>query len=117
MIIGNFTLRAGGSYQGHVTVLGLVQEAFLVPAEPSRKGPDYRVMVADAEGAVGAIEAGAAWKRHSSKTGKDYLSVKLDSPFLPVPVNCALIEPQHEDGEFALVWSRKKPAAEVAATE
>jgi uncharacterized protein (DUF736 family) len=43
------------------------------------------------------------------------LSVKLDAPLL-APINCALIEPEHEDGEFALVWSRKKPVAEAPAT-
>ena len=30
---------------------------------------------------VDELELGAAWKRHSSKTGKVYLSVKLGSAF------------------------------------
>jgi uncharacterized protein (DUF736 family) len=51
------------------------------------------------------------------ETGKAYLSVKLDSPTLPGPVNCALIEQEREDGEFALVWSRKRTAAEAPVTE
>jgi uncharacterized protein (DUF736 family) len=118
MIIGNFTKQASGIYRGHVAMLGLVQEAYIAPAEPGKKGrPDYRVMVSDADGAVGAVEAGAAWKRRSEKTGKAYLSVQLDSPFLRGPINCALIEQPDDDDEFSLVWSRKKATAEAPASE
>ena len=60
----------------------------------------------------GFVELGAAWKRTSGK-GTAYLSVKLDTPFGAGPINCALIEPEHEDGEFILVWNRKKTEATV----
>jgi uncharacterized protein (DUF736 family) len=90
----------------------LREEARIEPAKPGHAGtPDYVVLSDD-----GFVELGAAWKRHSAKTGKAYLSVRLDSAFVPAPVNCALIEQEHEDGEFALVWSRKKTAAEAPAT-
>ena len=52
----------------------------------------------------GGVEVGAAWKRTGKESGKAYLSVKLDSPFLPVPVNCALMA--QDDGSHILVWSR-----------
>ena len=42
-------------------------------------------------------------------TGKAYLSVKLDSPFLPASVNGALIE--QEDGTHILVWNRDQRKA------
>ena len=52
---------------------------------------------------------------YSSKAGKAYLSVKLDSPFLPEPVNCALIK--QSDEAHALVWNRddRKADEEQAA--
>jgi hypothetical protein len=50
------------------------------------------------------IEVGAEWKKTARESGNADLSVKLDSPFLPKPVNCALM-PQ-DDGSHILVWSR-----------
>ena len=50
------------------------------------------------------LTPGAAWKKTAREGGTAYLSVKLDSPFLPKPVNCVLM-PQ-DDGSHILVWSR-----------
>jgi uncharacterized protein (DUF736 family) len=49
-------------------------------------------------------EAGAAWKK-TSKDGSHYLLVKLDSPFLLAPINCAMFS--NKDGSRSLVWSRR----------
>ena len=106
MIIGNFTFIDEG-YSGLVlTPAGVINAVRIAPT--AGKAIDYAITV---DG--GAFDLGAAWKRHSSKTGKPYLSVKLDSPFLPAPVNCALIEQDGEPDEFILVWSRKKAPAEI----
>jgi uncharacterized protein (DUF736 family) len=108
MIIGNFTFIDEG-YSGLILAPG----GFINPvriAPVAGKGVDYTVTV------DGAVDLGVAWKRHSGKTGKAYLSVKLDSPFLSAPINCALIEQDPDAGEFVLVWSRKRPA-ETAETE
>jgi uncharacterized protein (DUF736 family) len=107
MIIGKFTPQNDG-YVGLIATFGLREEARIEPTKPGSAGPDYVVLSDD-----GFVELGAAWKRHSSKTGKAYLSVKLDTPFVNAPINCALIE--HEDGDHALVWSRKT-RAEAPAT-
>ena len=64
----------------------------------AEKGADYQVT-------LDGIEVGAAWKKTGRESGKAYLSVKLDSPFLPAPVNCALM-PQ-DDGSHILVWNRE----------
>ena len=77
MIIGTFTKKNEG-YSGKLITLTHSQALTFVPAE---KGVDYRVM-------IGAIEVGAAWKKTGKESGKAYLSVKLDSPFLPASVNC-----------------------------
>ena len=45
--------------------------------------------------------AGPAARQRRKKAGK------LDSPFLPAPVNCALVT--QEEG-FGLLWNRHEPA-------
>ena len=93
MIIGNFKTHAEG-YAGNLTTL--TARGTLV-FEPKTKGADYQVT-------LDGTEVGAAWKKTGRESGKAYLSVKLDSPFLPAPVNCALMA--QEDGSHILVWSR-----------
>ncbi len=96
MIIGKFQ-HEDGVYVGSLP-------AFTGPSLPIRiaptdqKGVDYAVTLSGS-----GIELGVAWKKTSAK-GKDYVSVKLDSPFLPAPANCALVK--QADG-FALLWNRK----------
>lgn len=108
MIIGKFT-PADDGYVGEIaTPSGFISPVRIAPIEG--KGVDFVV-------AVDGLELGAAWKRHGSKTGKAYLSVKLDSPFLLAPANCALITPKHDGGEFSLVWSRKKAVPAAPTTE
>lgn len=80
MIIGKFTTQKERIIGKLDALLGSGKLIFT----PSSRGPDYLV-TADSSG----CEVGAAWKR-TSKDGKSYLSVRLDSPFLPGPVNCAL---------------------------
>jgi len=50
-----------------------------------------------------AYEIGAGWRRSSTK-GKPYLSLQLDAPTLPAPIDCALI--RQTIGDYNLVWSR-----------
>ena len=92
MIIGTFTQTDQG-FSGKLVTLTLSQD---VTFEPASKGADYRVT-------IGGAEVGAAWKRTGKESGKAYLSVKLDSPFLPAPVNCALMA---QDSGHILVWNR-----------
>jgi uncharacterized protein (DUF736 family) len=72
-----------------------IERAQFVPI--GRKGADFQVT-------LDGIEVGAEWKKTARESGTAYLSVKLDSPFLGKPVNCALM-PQ-DDGSHILVWSR-----------
>lgn len=104
MIIGKFQ-HEDGVYTGSVP-------AFTGPSLPvqiaptDQKGIDYRVTLGES-----GIELGVAWKRTSEK-GNEYVSVKLDSPFMAEPANCALVK--KADG-FALLWNRKETAADQAA--
>ncbi|MEI9899200.1 MAG: DUF736 domain-containing protein [Hyphomicrobium sp.] len=104
MIIGTFTYdEKTGTYTGHVVTLSFERQGVaLIPnATRSDKEPDYRVIV-EASGA----ELGAAWSR-TSERGQDYLSVLLDGPLLPKPLNAALF-PGDEGAEASLVWSRPR---------
>jgi len=93
MIIGNFTTQDDG-YTGTLTTL---THCGTLVFEPKAKGADYQIT-------LDGIEIGAAWKKTGRESGKAYLSVKLDSPFLPAPVNCALMA--QDNGTHILVWSR-----------
>lgn len=97
MKIGYFKPNDDQSYDGRMLSLtGEYIPLFMAPAERrSENGPDYRILRGD-------FEFGAAWKR-TSKDGKAYLSVKLDAPMLPAPINAALIE---AEGGYMLVWNR-----------
>src|SRR5689334_8897732 len=104
MIIGNFTYnQAKDTYAGEIKTLTLLRNKVVFrPAESkTEKGPHYRVIV---EGAPGAVELGAAWKR-KSEAGREFLSVTLDDPALSHALNAALMP--SENGESAiLIWSR-----------
>ena len=93
MIIGKFN-QAQNDYIGNLVTLTHRGKLVFAPAEG---GVDYRVTLDGAD-------VGAAWKKTARESGKAYLSVKLDSPFLPAPVNCALMA--QDDGVHILVWSR-----------
>ena len=93
MIIGTFTKKN----EGFTGKLVTITQSQTLTFEPAPKGADYRVT-------IGGVEVGAAWKRTGKESGKAYLSVKLDSPFLPAPVNCALMA--QDDGSHILVWNR-----------
>jgi uncharacterized protein (DUF736 family) len=97
--IGTFT-RTGDSFEGTVSTLTLDAQVQFRPAEKtSEKAPDYRVF-------AGRAEIGAAWKKTSNE-GRHYLSVKLDDPSLPAPIQANLFSV--DGGDFELIWSRPTP--------
>jgi WD40 repeat protein len=55
---------------------------------------------------------GIAWNR-TSKAGKEYISVKLDSPTWPAPINAALFA--DKNGRSRLVWDRDERRSGDAA--
>ena len=96
-IIGTFTKQEDG-FNGTLRTLTLNVKVKLVPiAEHSDNAPDYRLV-------AGTMEIGAAWKRQT-KTNKAYLSVKVDDPSFPAPLNARLIDA--EDGIMNLYWTRR----------
>jgi uncharacterized protein (DUF736 family) len=61
------------------------------------KAPDDRI-------SANGVELGAGWRRSARETGAVYLSVKLDNPSLPAPINASLV--QGDDSKHKLIWSR-----------
>jgi uncharacterized protein (DUF736 family) len=102
MIIGKFTQQDDG-FIGWINTasLGIADVRFSSVPVKQGNGPDFIVL---GTGDNGQFELGAAWAK-TSKKGKPYLSVRLDSPAFVDPINCALTK--QADGSHALVWSRK----------
>jgi uncharacterized protein (DUF736 family) len=100
MIIGTFR-PAGSSFNGVIQTLAFTTEAVFEPADnrKSENSPDYRVT-------TGKLEIGAAWKK-TSEAGNAYLSVQLDDPSLPAPIQCALVKTGAEHSH-SLVWERQR---------
>lgn len=114
MIIGNFTQQDDG-YTGDIFGIGFGCRDVTFSPVPAKigNGPDFVAISTPGEG-TGEFELGAAWAK-TSKKGKPYLSVKLDSPALNAPINCALTK--QPDGSHVLVWNRnsRKDGEEQAA--
>src|SRR4051794_4747264 len=100
MIIGKFQ-KEEKAFVGNI--LGFSVTAPVRISTTDLKGIDYTVTTY-------GLDLGVAWKKKSAK-GNDYLSIKLDNPFLPAPVNCALVK---QTEGYALIWEREKPKADIA---
>ena len=95
--IGTFTKQEDG-FNGTLRTLSLNVKCRIVPiTKEAEKGPDYRIV-------AGTMEIGAAWKRQS-KAHNDYLSVKIDDPSFPAPVNARLIN--GDEDSAVLYWTRR----------
>jgi uncharacterized protein (DUF736 family) len=107
MIIGNFTCNeARDTYTGELSTLTVAaRKVVFRPIEAKgEKAPSHRIVSASK---AGDVELGAAWKKRSEE-GRYYLSVKLDDPSLPQPINCAMVEAGDKPYAFILVWSRDR---------
>jgi uncharacterized protein (DUF736 family) len=113
MKIGNFT-QQGEGYIGSIRTAGLAVADVVFSPMPVKQGsgPDFVVLGAGDDGEQ--FELGAAWAK-TSKKDKPYLSVKLDSPALVQPINCALTD--QANGNHALVWNRKDAKADEPQAE
>jgi len=100
MIIGTFQ-NNDGVYTGKVqTFTGTSLAVRIAPTD--LKGIDYIATLSGSE-----IELGVAWNRVGEEKGTKYVSLKLDSPFLPAPAYCSLFK--QSDGGYNLVWTRPDP--------
>ena len=114
MIIGNFRYDAAhDTYAGDIATLTLQRSQVLMRPnnKSSDKEPDYRITQ---ERLDGTVEFGAAWKRRG-EGGREFLSIMLDDPSLPSPLNAVMFTTDNGEGT-RLVWQRppkKTPAADA----
>lgn len=97
-IIGMFQKTPAGSFHGAIRTFALSLKAIDIRSieATGEHGPSHRVY-------AGTAELGAAWPL--TKPGKpDGLSVRLDDPSFPAPINALLVETS--DGH-ELRWSRR----------
>jgi uncharacterized protein (DUF736 family) len=108
MIIGKFQTKEDGRIVGELQALlfGRVNLTF----QPNDKGADYTVIFTET-----GTEAGAAWKKTSTKSGKPFVSVRLDSPVLSKAFNAAMFPGRDQDGTYVLVWDRPEPKDDTSA--
>ena len=101
--IGHFT-RTQDGYAGRLKTLSLDLEIRLTPTEQNNAdtAPDYRVVIGSDDE---ALDIGAGWKRTGEKAG-DYVSVLIDDPMLPRPINANLFRSLVNSSSFLLVWNR-----------
>ena len=98
-IIGTFTKQENGGFIGTLQTLTSQSRLTFEPQEKRNdSSPDFRIL-------FGLADLGAAWER-TGKNGR-YLSVTLDDPSFPAPINCRLVKTSIEHG-FSLVWDRPK---------
>ncbi|OHB26265.1 MAG: hypothetical protein A2790_20070 [Phenylobacterium sp. RIFCSPHIGHO2_01_FULL_69_31] len=96
--IGTFSKTPDGGFRGAIRTLSLSLKTVEIRpvAQTGAKGPSYRVF-------AGSLEVGAAWTV-TRPDKPDSLSVRLDDPSFPTPINALLA--QTETG-FELRWSRR----------
>ena len=97
--IGTFTASDNG-FVGSIKTLTLnIKARFAASEKENDKAPDYRIF-------AGVTEFGAAWKKTTRDTDREYLSVKLDDPSFPAPIYASLVKGEGDDS-FTLIWSRR----------
>jgi uncharacterized protein (DUF736 family) len=102
--IGHFT-RTKDGYRGHIKTLTLDAGVTLVPTQQAdaENAPDYHVVIGTDDH---SHEIGAGWKRTGEKAG-DYVSLLIDDPALPQPINANLFRSVNEKGTYLLTWNRQ----------
>lgn len=99
--IGEFE-RVEGSFVGVINTLSLRATVRIIPTDERRsdKSPDYRIFAGK-----GRAPIGVGWKK-TSDAGRDFVSVQIDDPSLPAPINAALFATDSPSGGFELIWTR-----------
>jgi uncharacterized protein (DUF736 family) len=101
-IIGVLRASKDGGWEGSIQTLTINTKVRFVPNDnkSSERAPAYRIL-------AGRSEIGAAWrKRSSGDNPKDYLSIELDDPSLPLPISAAGF-PSDDGKDAQIVWKRR----------
>ena len=97
--IGEFE-HENDDFKGAIETLGIHLKGVTFSCQ--EKGANYTIYGPDGVG-----ELGAAWLK-SGDYG-EYLSVRLDCPTLPAPINATMKMTPAESGLYVLRWQRRDP--------
>jgi len=98
MIIGKFK-QDGDGYYGKISTMLMDMPASIKSVKrDNERAPSHRIF----SKAKSGIDIGAGWQK-DKEDGSSHISVKLECPSLPKPIQCNLIE---KDGAYLLLWSR-----------
>jgi len=99
-IIGTFK-RSASEIIGDINTLGVSAQNVRIVKEQgplNDDAPTHRVF-------AGRAEIGVGWEK-TSRENRDYISLKLDDPSFPAPINANLFS--DDDETFNLIWSRNR---------
>lgn len=98
-------LKQTDELEGEIRTLKFQHKFVLVPVKQKLgdKAPDYEIFTEGAESA--RVQIGLAWKSISKKTGKEYISIRLDDPSFAREFQCAAFI--SSDGCWDISWKRE----------
>ncbi|WP_431301810.1 DUF736 domain-containing protein [Sediminicoccus sp. BL-A-41-H5] len=113
--IGTLRPLDGGAFSGRVRTLthrlNLEFEPIEAADKRGRESPDFTVYAKDG---ADLIPIGSAWKKETTRDGTRFLSITLDDPSFPAPLNLAAF-PNDEAGDtWRIVWNRPRQLREAA---
>jgi uncharacterized protein (DUF736 family) len=104
-----------GDYSGAIRTLAidLPRVRICLVEKRTPESPDFAVCAVLSGGEM--VEIGAGWKR-TSQAGMRYVSMLLDDPSMPAPLNLAMMPPGEGDGDtWRALWSRPSSQERAAA--
>ena len=111
MRLGRFIQDAEGNFNGAVKAYGMPETQITFAPKTSSQGKSYYEVMGDPE--TGAFDGGAAFPK--KKGDMEYLSVTLESPMFPAPVNAGLFQDKANPAIYNLVWDRPEPRPQLNA--
>jgi uncharacterized protein (DUF736 family) len=111
MKLGKFIQDKDGVFHGTVKAFGVPESTVIFSPTTSHEGKPYYEVVGDP--ASGAFDGGAAFPKQ--KGNLEYLSVTMDSPAFPAPINAGLFQDKTNPAVFNLVWDRPAPKTALTA--
>lgn len=117
MKIGELKQVDGGAWRGQFRTLnaGARIELEAVPTKRDPNSPDYIVHAVVDGGELVAF--GNAWAKESHKEGRNvrFLSITMDDPSWPAPLNIAAFPVDGRPGTLEIVWNRPRQDRRAAA--
>jgi uncharacterized protein (DUF736 family) len=115
---GNLLPNEGPGFRGKLRTLTHKLRLELHPNQDKRGGESPDLLVYADEGGD-LVEIGAAWQRQvqarGANNGRRFLSITLDDPSFPAPLNVAAFEPDSEGLPWLITWTRPRQQGREAA--